>query len=78
MRKVMLISLFVWLLCLISCRENLIEYRAGDMKISIEQGDAWLHDFPLFLGIKKENPPQIAVWVEDMGGALSVNDICYT
>lgn len=64
----MLISLFVWLLCLISCRENLIEYRAGDMKISIEQGDAWLHDFPLFLGIKKENPPQIAVWVEDMGG----------
>ena len=24
-----------------------------------------MHDYPLFLGIKKKNPPQIAVWLED-------------
>lgn len=44
-----------------SCNEDLIEYSQGDVKVCIEQGDEWLHDFPAFLGIKKKNPPQIAI-----------------
>ena len=41
---------------------------SNDLKISIEKGEEWMHDFPLFLGINKKNPPQIAIWTEDMEG----------
>lgn len=51
-----------------SCERNLVEYGNGDIRVSVEQGEAWLHDFPLFLGISKKNPPQIAIWLEDMEG----------
>lgn len=51
-----------------SCNEDLIEYSQGDVKVCIEQGDEWLHDFPAFLGIKKKNPPQIAIWLENTQG----------
>lgn len=37
-----------------SCQKDLIEYEAGDIKVCIEEGDEWLHNFPLFLGIKKK------------------------
>lgn len=47
---------------------ELIEYEKGDLKVCIEQGENWLHEFPLFLGIKKNNPPQIAIWLEDAQG----------
>lgn len=50
------------------CGKELMEYRQGDLRISVEKGNEWLHDFPLFLGIKKKNPPQIAIWIEDMQG----------
>lgn len=50
------------------CHKDLVEYEAEDLKISVEKGEEWLHDFPLFLGIDKKNPPQIAIWVEDMEG----------
>ena len=53
---------------LASCDKALIEYEQGDIKVCIEQGREWLHDFPVFLGIKKKNPPQIAIWLEDMKG----------
>lgn len=53
------------LMCCCGCRKNLVDYRQGDLKIHVGQGDEWLHDFTLFLGIKKKNPPQIAVWLED-------------
>ncbi len=53
---------------LTSCDKELIEYEQGDIKVCIEQGREWLHDFPVFLGIKKKNPPQIAIWLEDMQG----------
>lgn len=56
------------LLCCSSCQNEIIEYEQGNVKISIEQGDEWLHDFPLFLGINKKNPPQIAIWLEDVHG----------
>lgn len=51
-----------------SCEKDLIEYRQGDIKVCVEQGQEWLHDFPVFLGITKKNPPQIAIWLEDMQG----------
>ena len=51
-----------------SCNKNLVEYRTGDLKIRIEKGANYLHDFPLFMGIVRKNPPQLAVWVEDTLG----------
>ncbi|GAE85666.1 hypothetical protein JCM10512_4118 [Bacteroides reticulotermitis JCM 10512] len=53
---------------LTSCNNELLEYQHGDIQVVVEKGDAWLHDFPLFLGIEKKNPPQIAMWIEDMSG----------
>ena len=60
----------VWLIALFStgCNQDLVEYNSNDLKISIEKGEKWLHKFPLFLGINKKNPPQIAIWTEDMKG----------
>lgn len=53
---------------LTSCGKDLITYKENDIKISVTEGDEWLHDFPLFLGINKKNPPQIAIWIEDKSG----------
>jgi hypothetical protein len=53
----------------ISCdNKNQVTYRKGDLKVVVEAGDAWFHDFPLFLGIKTKNPPQVAIWIEDASG----------
>ena len=65
MNKMGLTLIYLWLVSLCSCQQKLIEYEKGDVKVCIEQGEQWLHDFPLFLGINKKNPPQIAVWLED-------------
>ena len=46
----------------------MVEYAQGDLKIFVEQGDNWLHDFPLFMGIKIKNSPQVAIWLEDTQG----------
>lgn len=51
-----------------SCRKELVEYERGSLKIAVEKGDAWLHDFPVLLGITKKNPPQLAIWIEDGAG----------
>lgn len=53
---------------LISCNDELVTYKEDDIKVMVTKGDGWLHDFPLFLGIKMKNPPQIAIWVEDLAG----------
>jgi len=68
MKKMRLILIYLWLVSLCSCQNELIGYEKGDVKVSIEQGEEWLHDFPLFLGINKKNPPQIAIWLEDTHG----------
>lgn len=60
--------MFLSLLCCSSCQNELIDYEQGNVKISIEKGEEWAHDFPLFLGINKKNPPQIAIWLEDVHG----------
>ena len=53
MKKMGLTFIYLWLISLCSCQKELIEYEKGDVKICIEQGEQWLHDFPLFLGINK-------------------------
>lgn len=68
MKKMKLFFILFWLICLYSCQQEEIEYNKGDMKVHIENGDEWLHDFPLFLGISKKNAPQIAIWLEDKQG----------
>lgn len=62
------ISALVLACTLLSCSEKTVEYGHGELTVHIEQGSAWKHDFPLFLGIKVKNTPQIAVWTEDMEG----------
>jgi len=52
----------------LSCEKDELIYSKGDLKITIETGDEWLHDFPLFLGLKKKNPPTFAIWIEDTSG----------
>ena len=74
MNKMGLTLIYLWLVSLCSCQQELIEYEKEDVKVCIEQGEQWLHDFPLFLGINKKTPPQIAVWLEDtQGNYLSGN-----
>ncbi|MBP7358620.1 MAG: hypothetical protein KA955_04700 [Prevotella sp.] len=69
MRKMIIMTLIILsFMGFFSCQDNLVDYSSGDVKVSIEQGDEWLHDFPLFLGLKKKNPPQIAIWIEDTSG----------
>lgn len=64
----LLISVITSVMMMASCSKEHIAYQAGDLSVNIEAGDGWLHDYPLFLGIKKKNPPQIAVWLEDTEG----------
>lgn len=40
----------------------------GNIQVSVEQGDGWLHDFSIFRFIKRKNAPQIAIWTEDLEG----------
>lgn len=66
--KILAISGILAMGLLASCDKDLVTYEQGDMKILVEKGDEWLHDFPLLLGIEIKNPPQIAIWVEDLAG----------
>lgn len=63
-----LVSLMLAGGCLFSCHSNVAEYKEGNVTVFIEQGKAWKHDFPLFLGISRKNDPQIAIWIEDTCG----------
>lgn len=51
-----------------SCNKDLIEYETGDVKVVVEKGEEYLHDFELFLGITKKSTPQMAIWIEDLEG----------
>lgn len=51
-----------------SCKKEALQYGSGDLQVKIGQGANWLHDFPLFLGIKRKNAPQVAVWIENVSG----------
>jgi hypothetical protein len=61
--------LFLFLLGFFSgCEKEDLAFSTGDIQVEIKTGDHWLHDFPLFLGMTKKNPPQFAIWVEDTSG----------
>lgn len=66
-KKLLLGTMSLGILCC-SCQKDLVEYQNGDMKITVTAGKEWKHDFSMFLGLKKKNPPQIALWLEDMQG----------
>ena len=51
MKKMIMTWLCLSLFSFCSCQKDLIEYEAGDVKVCIEEGDEWLHDFPLFLSL---------------------------
>lgn len=53
---------------LTSCNEDLVTYKEDDIKVLVTKGDEWLHDFSGFLGLDKKNPPQVAIWIEDLAG----------
>lgn len=53
---------------ILSCEKDVLSFESGDIEIEIKTGDHWLHDFPLFLGLTKKNPPQFAIWLEDTSG----------
>ena len=64
-------KMIVILSCMLSCtscEKTDLEFSQGDLAITIDTGEHWLHDFPLFWGISKKNPPQFAVWIEDTSG----------
>ena len=63
--KMLYVILCFSLMGTFSCGDNDLHFEEGDLKISVEAGKNWLHDFPLFLGIKVKNPPQFAIWVTD-------------
>lgn len=63
--------ILIWIfagMSICSCNSELLEFQQNELKITVEKGDSWLHDFPLFMGINKKNAPQIAIWAEDMAG----------
>ncbi len=62
------IWIFACLFFIQACKKEDLTFEQGDLKIEIKTGDHWLHDFPLFLGLTKENPPQFAIWIEDTSG----------
>ena len=68
MKMKKLLTVLGFMISLNSCGNELIEYGNGDIKVTIEKGDEWLHKFHLFTGINIKNPPQVAIWVEDMSG----------
>ena len=45
-----------------------VAYGDSSLQVVVEPGTEWLHDFPLFLGLKRRNPPQMAIWIESPEG----------
>lgn len=64
-----LLLLFVLPLILFAGGQAATEVDAGDgCRVEIRPGDHYRHPFPLFLGLKLENPPQMALWAETVDG----------
>lgn len=70
MKKIVLcitISLLL-VLHLYSSEKEKLQLESEKITVKIVEGENWIHDFPLFLGINLKNPPQFAVWIEDTKG----------
>jgi len=57
----------ILLLTSTSCNKKLV-FLQGDYKVSVETGDYWIREYPLFLGIELKLGPQFAIWLEDTSG----------
>jgi len=57
------------MLNLCSCEKEELQFETDDISVKITEGENWIHDFPLFLGINLKNPPQFAIWIEDTDGS---------
>lgn len=68
MYKITIIGVLLIALFNGGCKKELVRYNSNDLKIYVEKGEEWLHDFPLFLGINIKNSPQLAIWTEDLEG----------
>lgn len=68
LKRIVLGCAAITLLCQSACRKEQLVYSSGDIRIRITAGTHWLHSYPLLLGIDKRNPPQLAVWLEDLEG----------
>lgn len=51
-----------------SCEKEDLQFETDNISVKIVEGEKWIHDFPLFLGIDLKNPPQFAIWLEDTEG----------
>jgi len=58
----------ILLLNVCSCEKENLQFETDNISVKIVEGDNWIHDFPLFLGIDLKNPPQFAIWLEDTEG----------
>lgn len=63
-----LITSALLMLTLLSCSSHEISFTDGALRVEINEGEEWIHPYPLFLGINKKNPPQFALWAEDLEG----------
>jgi hypothetical protein len=63
-----LLLILIFAMTFSSNNKEIQEYADSQINIKITQGKNWLHKFPLFMGIKINNPTQIAIWAEDLDG----------
>lgn len=57
------ITMALWLLT--SCSMQPLEFETGSLKVTLESGSEWLHDYPLLGPVVMKNPPTFALWVTD-------------
>lgn len=62
------VIVIISMVLILSCSSNELSFTQGDLRIDIKEGEEWIHEFDLFLGFKKNNPPQFALWIEDLNG----------
>lgn len=60
-------SLALLLLVLTGCEKEELTIHHGDVQVSVEKGENWIHKFDAGL-ISVKNSPQMAIWVEDLDG----------
>lgn len=51
-----------------SCEKEDLQFETDNISVKVIEGENWLHDFPLFLGMNIKNPPQFVIWLEDTEG----------
>jgi hypothetical protein len=58
------------------CGKPELFFETGDLAIEITTGEHYIHDFPVALGIKLKNPPQMVIWAEDTAGNYITTLFC--